>query len=138
MNYDKFMNNHTIKVKRMANDVFRKSVFNMGNAIIRNTPVDTGRLRGNWQPSFNQPIQSKLNISGTSESPSPPEQTTVDKLQKLLEKYKGENFYFTNNLPYAYKQEVSNKNYKGFVRKYVKQFRDFLEINAKRERGKTR
>ena len=63
------------------------------NGIIRDTRVDTGRLRGNWQTSTGSPAAtetSRLDPSGTAATAEV--QATV----------KGDTVdYITNNLPYA-------------------------------------
>lgn len=63
------------------------------NDVIRNTRVDTGRLRGNWQTSVSEPITSdteRLDPNG-AEAQAEVERTV-----------KGDTIdYLTNNLPYA-------------------------------------
>jgi hypothetical protein len=38
----------------------RGTLFNLSSRIIKESPVDTGRFRGNWQASVNTPKKGKL------------------------------------------------------------------------------
>tara|TARA_R110000803_G_C11835287_1_gene303845 strand:- start:220 stop:672 length:453 start_codon:yes stop_codon:yes gene_type:complete len=70
--------------------------------IIKGTPVDTGRLRGNWQPSIGSPITSRIgakDASGQGEA-------SISKVTEVLNQFSGDGSVFlSNNLPYAYKIE---------------------------------
>ena len=74
--------------------VFRGSAFGIIRQIIRRTPVDTGRLRGNWQSDINRPATSTLNRLGDSVSIA--EALAVCNRAEL-----SDSIYLTNNLPYA-------------------------------------
>lgn len=65
------------------------------SAVIRRSPVDTGRLRGNWQPSVNAPA------GGTVESTDDNGAATVAKAAPVITQSIGGVFYLVNNLPYA-------------------------------------
>ena len=61
------------------------------SAVIRDTPVDSGRLRGNWQTTKNSPATGELARTGGSGAIAEVH-SKVDKLGT---------YYLTNNLPYA-------------------------------------
>lgn len=78
----------SLLLKRIAFEAFTR--------IILKTPVDTGRLRGNWQASVNTPhnnILEKEDKSGFS--------TLAEGLGNLDGIQPGTVVWITNNLPYA-------------------------------------
>lgn len=86
------------KTKSTLSEASRAIKISLFNGVIRDTRVDTGRLRGNWQTSTGEPIYS------TTER--------MDKVQQgssggAAEKEVEQNVtaygvdYLTNNLPYA-------------------------------------
>lgn len=78
----KKLNTHVEKVARAV-------VIELFVGTIQDTPVDTGRLRGNWQTSVGTPARSRL-------------KRTAGAAQEAKAKVKGPNVYFlSNNLPYA-------------------------------------
>lgn len=81
---EKFKN----KTEEAATKIFRGTSLNLFGKILKRTPVDTGRLRGNWYSSINTPSKT---VDGSGEGF---EQTT-DRA-KL-----GDSLYLVNNLPYA-------------------------------------
>lgn len=73
-----------------AEKVMRATMFTLYSTTSRDTPVDTGRLRANWQVTLNQPATHQVGGS-TASNPSPTLNSyTIDKTM-----------YLTNNLPYA-------------------------------------
>ena len=95
----------TIKIgKKMlaeAGKYVRATVLGSASRIIKSTPVDTGRLRGNWQSSIEAP---KTTITtNTSEAIA-----QIDAKTNILKLELGENYYLTNNLDYAYYIEVQS------------------------------
>jgi len=85
-------------------------------SIIKDTPADTGRARGNWQVSLDAPITSAVNAGGEpgSENPAPegdgPETAKVlREVSTTAEKFiGGKVIYLTNNLPYIGALEYGN------------------------------
>lgn len=64
--------------------------------IIDGTPVDTGRLKNNWYPTVNSPS------SRSTQQVDPSGNKSKVRVNNLLARIKlGQNFFFTNNLPYA-------------------------------------
>lgn len=78
----------SLLLKRIAFEAFTR--------IIQRTPVDTGRLRGNWQASVNAP---KNNIVERDDKAG--FVTLADGLDSLSDIKAGTVVWITNNLPYA-------------------------------------
>lgn len=78
------------KATGIAEDEFRARVVALANQAIRNTPVDTGRLRANWQLTVGYPAQGEIPL-GAQNDP-----LVVAQRLKL-----NEAAYLSNNLPYA-------------------------------------
>lgn len=68
------------------------------NGIIRDTRVDTGRLRGNWQTSTGSPITSVIERLDSSEQGNDGGSAQQEVLEKVTPFGVD---YLTNNLPYA-------------------------------------
>jgi hypothetical protein len=85
------------------------------SSIIKDTPVDTGRARGNWQTSIGTPKDGQVTRDG--EGPALAEaasETAKFGMGKLV--------WLSNNLPYIYRLEYlgwSNQAPDGMARKNV-------------------
>lgn len=95
------------------------------SAIIMDTPVLTGRLRGNWQTSLASPVTGAIDRtdpSGGSVMREVEEVVGTSRLSDVI--------YFRNNLPYAYRIEYEGwskvKAPQGMVRRNVARFRRIL------------
>ena len=96
--------------------VIRGTLLSFTRRVIRETPVDTGRLRGNWQSSINIPKDNQLETMDKSgSSASGAAETALNKLEI------GDIFWFTNNLPYARRIEEgwSQQAPEGMLRRNV-------------------
>lgn len=85
--------------------------------IIMDTPVDTGRLRGNWQMGIGQKTEGQLSVFDPNGGVTIARITT-----KLVQINKNDTIVFFNNLPYAYPIEFGHsvrKAPQGMVRKNV-------------------
>jgi len=65
--------------------------------IIKNTPVDEGRAKGNWQTTVGSPAGGELGIRSES--------AAIAELEQNCGKV-GEVTYLSNNLPYIYRLEL--------------------------------
>jgi hypothetical protein len=91
------LNRFTVKVTEASEEKIRGNLLSFTKLVIEQTPVDTGRLRGNWQSSINQAKLSQITTQqkGLSGAAS-------DEAQKTIAQFElGDIFFFTNNLPYA-------------------------------------
>ena len=85
------------KLLQNTEKTIRGTLLGSSSRIIKATPVVSGRLMGNWQPSLNTPTTGTTTktTSGLSEVAA-----TLSRI-KL-----GDIFYLSNNLPYAYPVEL--------------------------------
>jgi hypothetical protein len=113
------------KLDKVISQGIRATVFEVGSAIIRQTPVDTGRARGNWQASVGSPIGSET--SNTSEG------AAIAKVNSAANASIGDIFYLTNNLPYIRRLEYgySDQAPDGMVRRNMQQFNRLLVKNLR-------
>jgi hypothetical protein len=76
----------------------RKAVVTICNTLLRDiifdTPVDTGRARGNWQASIGAPAGGVLETADLDGN------ATIAKAQSSVIQAPGNVFWITNNLPY--------------------------------------
>lgn len=103
----------------MPEKLVRGTLLALSSRIIDDTPVDTGRLRGNWQASFDAAKNSQLQRTQKSQGSG----AATDEAKQVIGRYQpGQTFYLTNNLPYAYTIEFGGSKVKapqGMLRKNV-------------------
>ena len=73
----------------------RRAILATAERTLANTPVDTGFLRGNWQPTIGAPTPFKVFEPGDAVEPPKATSLVVATLKA------GDTFYFTNNTAYA-------------------------------------
>lgn len=103
------------KTKEKGNVFVRKLCLELDASMVRKSPVDTGRFKGNWNVSFNAPDTSTAEVTDTSGTLS------IAKAQAVLSgsSWVGSTVFITNSLPYAYRLEYegwSNQAPQGMVR----------------------
>ena len=82
-------------MKRVNREV-KRQLRSTCKKVIRDTPVDTGRLKNNWYAS-----NRRIGVRSTKAT-DPSGQNSLSRVDKALERLKaGQRFYFFNNLPYA-------------------------------------
>ena len=129
MSFAKDLDKITLNLSGYAENMVRATLFNLSYRIIRESPVDTGRFRGNWQASVNTPKVTQLkrkDRTGTS---------TITAVNNVLGKFSmGQTFYLTNNLPYARRLEYgySKQAPSGMLRINVMRVQSELEKARKR------
>lgn len=86
------------RVMRENEQTRRAVILEVFGSTILDTPVDTGRARGNWQTSVAQPVNGETGRTG--EAPS------MAELQRVTAQSQwGDDVWMTNNLPYIGKLE---------------------------------
>ena len=102
------------KVEKEATRIFRGTALSLFGKIVVRTPVDTGRLRGNWQVQLNSAPTGIL--EGTKEQSG----KTTAKL--------GDSIYIVNNLPYAEVIENGDATHKphGMIKLSVAEFKNLV------------
>jgi hypothetical protein len=110
LSFEKYKN----KTAKQIDMVVRNTALGLTKDIIYDTPVDQGRLRGNWQVSFDR----EINYSTIDKDKSG--NKTADKAQNvILTSTIGKYIYIQNNLDYAEKIEFGGspeKSPQGMVR----------------------
>jgi hypothetical protein len=110
-----------------ADKIRRASALELFQLIIFDTPVDSGRLRGNWQTTINRGANGsldRLDINGDS--------TVLEAMANLGGML--DTVFFVNNLPYAEKIELDggiNERGKGMVRKHIAMWNRIVEAKAR-------
>lgn len=110
-----------------ADKIRRASALELFQLIIFDTPVDTGRLRGNWQTTINRGANGsidRLDVNGDTAVLE-----AMANLGGMLD-----TVFFVNNLPYAEKIELDggiNERGKGMVRKHIAMWNRIVEAKAR-------
>lgn len=90
-------------IERIAGDkvdeVIRGTLLDMTRRVIFRTPVKTGRARGNWQATINNPATGPVTGVDTAGN------STLAEAAPITEVAPGNVYYLTNNLPYAERLE---------------------------------
>jgi len=99
----------------------RAAVLELFSSVIKSTPVDTGRLRGNWQATMGAPASGVVEVLAGATTPKgtvPPE--LESQVGAVVAKLSGDgSVYLANNLPYAARIEFeghSKQAPRGMVR----------------------
>lgn len=86
-------------------EVFRRVVIEIGTTVIRLSPVDTGRFRGNWQFTVDQPAAASLNTFDKEGH------ETIARLVADVQHLSfGQTAYLVNNLVYAVPLEYGHSS----------------------------
>lgn len=115
-----------IKALDKADKVRRASVLELFKLVIMATPVDTGRLRGNWQTTINSPAGAAITRDDTSGAVALAE--AMANLGSLADVV-----WFSNNLPYAERIEYegwSRQAPEGMVRRHIAQWQRIVSAKA--------
>lgn len=129
MSFTLDVSKYVAKTKKNVNEVIQGTAISLYRSIILDTPVDTGRLVGNWFVTKGSP--STKTVKGVMTAPQ-----AVDRMTKVVEGKESNVYYLTNNLPYAYRIEYEgwskNKAPQGMVRKNINRFNALLEQEARK------
>ena len=85
---------------KVPEQLVRGTLFGLTSRIIKRSPVDTGRFRNNWQASTGTPETTQKTGAIRSE-----EQVVAEARAAVNKLEMGQDFYLSNNLPYAYRLE---------------------------------
>lgn len=109
--------------KERASTVTRQTALSMLGSIIKRSPVDTGRFRGNWQTTIDTPPSGALDTTDKSGS------TALTAGISALTNFEcGPPIYLANNLPYARRLEhgYSQQAPEGMVKLTVNEFKKYI------------
>jgi hypothetical protein len=113
------------KAGRKAEMVVRASALSVGASLVRRTPVDTGRAKGNWVPG--------IGAANTSTSANSSGDAAVSAINQTLQAWRpGQTIYITNSLPYIKRLEDgwSKQAPAGMVRLTVVEWADSVRRAA--------
>jgi hypothetical protein len=96
MSFGDDIKNFASKAERAATYVLRGTSLDIASAVIMRTPVDTGRLRANWQVQINSVPSGEITETDASGG------KTQRKAKSEIDKAKvADSIFLVNNLPYA-------------------------------------
>lgn len=123
--------NFVEKAKKNPETVARQVTFKLFSAVIKASPVDTGRFRMNWQTAG--AVAPSGVIDGTDKGGAA---AIGDAASYIFAASDWDEFTLTNNLPYAERLEYgwSNQAPQGMVRVNVARFNTLLEEEAAKVR----
>ena len=125
------VSNFVEKAKKNPEKVMRQVSIKLFSAIIKASPVDTGRFRMNWMASGGTPA------SGTTDATDKSGNIAIGNATSfVLKTTDWRDFTLTNNLPYAQRLEYgwSQQAPQGFVRVNVGRFQNLIDQEAAKVR----
>lgn len=117
------MNAIVNRVNKRLDTVIRKSTIELFGSVIKMTPVDTGRAKGNWQCSIGSPITSQTERLDGSKLGSTNGSDSFDDVVKTV-KGTGHVVWLSNNVPYIQRLEYGSSKQapSGMVRLSLQRF----------------
>lgn len=112
------------KTERNVNDVKQTVAIDLFGSIIKGSPVDTGRFRGNWNASIGSPdlsVSESADVSGQS--------STSEMTKTITTSTVNDSLFMSNNLPYAERLEYgwSKQAPSGMVRINIARFQAAIQ-----------
>lgn len=126
--FSKKISSFAKQAKVAVEDDIRAAAFELFRSVISDTPVDSGRLKGNWVASSESPTFVQLENVRTEEK-------TISDALPIISSFRLDGvIYLTNSLPYANRIEYegwSQKAPDGMVRKNVQRVAANLKSGSK-------
>lgn len=119
------------KTNTKLEDVVKNVAISLFNEVITRTPVDTGRLRGNWQATLNTAANGT-----TTETDSTGTKAQAGVRAKAATFNLGDSLFLVNNLPYAKAIEFGHSSVKapaGMVRVSMARIKSVVAKEARRQ-----
>jgi hypothetical protein len=118
------------KTGRSLDETGRAIVLELFGSVIKDTPVDTGTARGNWQTTIDTPATSEVRRKGAG--------AALGELRRKMPSFvSGKVIYLSNNLPYIYRLEFTGWSQQaphGMVRKNVARIQSIVARAARENR----
>ena len=126
MSFASDLNRFANKSGEQIEQARRKTVLDLFSAVIKDTPVKTGRAKGNWQTSVGTVKAAVLDRTGESAAQD-------ELLAALGQWHDDETIYIANGLPYIERLEdgSSKQAPAGMVRRNVTRFDTLLNAAAR-------
>lgn len=106
------------------------------SSVIQDTPVDSGRARGNWQATQGSPASGVTSRTDRKPLKSPPGHELALEIEQCVPLEDGVS-YLTNNLPYIGRLEYdgwSNQAPAGMVRKNITRIQNIVREEAEKHK----
>lgn len=126
MSFSDDMNAYAKKAGASLEETTRAVALELFGSIIKDTPVDTGRARGNWQTSIGATASGEVDRLGEREALS----ELVSETGKFVG---GQVIYLSNQLPYIQRLELgwSDQAPAGMVRKNIARIQQIVAKAAR-------
>lgn len=111
-----------VKAGESSDGIIRAVTLSLFNGIIRDTPVDTGLARGNWQTTVGSPARGEIERNGAS--------AAIAEVEAKTPKGAGQETYLANDLPYI--EELEKGSSKQAPEGMVRRNMDRIERNLKK------
>jgi hypothetical protein len=110
-------NDVTSRIQQRVNQQVRAVTIGVFSSVIRMTPVDTGRAKGNWQCTIGSPANGQNQIADSEVA-----------MIATVPNQAGSKVYLTNNLPYIQKLEYGHSTQapSGMVRISIDRFAEVV------------
>lgn len=133
------MNSIVSRVNKRIDTVIRKSTIELFGSVIKMTPVDTGRAKGNWQCSIGSPITSQTDRLDSAKLDSTNGSVAYADVVKTV-KGTGNIVWLSNNVPYIQRLEYGSSKQapSGMVRLSVQRFGSIFADAAKASMSEVR
>ena len=102
MSFSDDVRRFSVKTAEAHDKIARTAALELFSSVIRSTPVDTGRARGNWQTSVGQPTPNEIDRDDKSGAQA------LTEVQAKTPEGAGQEVFLTNNLPYIYSLEFGS------------------------------
>jgi hypothetical protein len=115
------------KAGKSVDETLRAIALELFSSTIKDTPVDTGRARGNWQTTIGTPATGEVDRLGEGEAIKEVSATVADFSG-------GKVIFLSNNLPYIYRLEFdgwSDQSPSGMLRKNVARIQQIVAKAAR-------
>ena len=112
------------QAKKAIDDVFREVVIEIGTSVIRLSPVDTGRFKGNWQFTVGAPSNQSIDTVDKGGH-----ETIANLVAQVSSLEAGQVAYIVNNLVYGVPLEYGHSDQApaGMVQITLARFQQIVE-----------
>lgn len=130
MSFSKDIRSFTSKATTAHDKITRLATLELFRGVILDTPVDTGRARGNWQTSVGSPQSGELDRLDKSGAKA------IAEAQEKVPPGAGQVTYLANNLPYieSLEQGSSKRAPEGMVRKNVDRVQKMVDAAIRKNK----
>ncbi len=130
MSFSGDIRSFTTKTKKAHGTITRVATLELFSGVIKATPVDTGRARGNWQTAVGSPAQAETDRVDKSGGEA------IAEVETKTPEGAGQVTYLSNNLPYidALENGSSTQAPEGMVRKNMDRVQRMVETAIRKNK----